>query len=334
MKKVLKVLGTILLSSIILAACGNGNEKEKTSSKGQLKVTTTVFPLQSFVKQIGGEHVEVNSIYPKGADLHDFEPSQKDIVEASKADLFIYTGDDLDPVAEKIADAIKKDDHKLSLEDHIDKGVLIKDEHEHEHEHGEAGKKEDDHDHDHADHDEHGHRHGTYDPHVWLDPQLDEKFVTAIRDELIKRDPDHKKEYQENADKLLKDLEGIDKDLKAATKDHQGESVFISHESLGYLAKRYGFEQKGVQSLSAEDPSQKQLTEIVKEINDIDAKYILYEENVANKVTDTIRKETKAEPLKFNNMEAVTDDQAKDATYQSLMRENVKNIEKALTHKH
>ncbi|PWZ94592.1 zinc ABC transporter substrate-binding protein, partial [Staphylococcus pseudintermedius] len=84
-----------------------------------------------------------------------------------------------------------------------------------------------------------------------------------------------------------------------------------------------------VQSLNAEDPSQKELTEIVKEINETGAKYILYEENVANKVTDTIRKETDAKPLKFNNMEAVSKDQAKDATYQSLMKENVKNIEKA-----
>lgn len=71
----------------------------------------------------------------------------------------------------------------------------------------------------------------------------------------------------------------------------------------------------------------------MKEINETGAKYILYEENVANKVTDTIRKETDAKPLKFNNMEAVSKDQAKDATYQSLMKENVKNIEKALNDK-
>ncbi|PWZ93178.1 zinc ABC transporter substrate-binding protein, partial [Staphylococcus pseudintermedius] len=199
---------------------------------------------------------------------------------------------------------------------------------EHE-EHGEEGHK---HSEAHDEH-EHHHHHGGYDPHVWLDPQLDKKFVSAIRDDLSKRDPKHKAEYDKNADKVLKDLDSIDKELKDVTKDHQGHAVFISHESLGYLADRYGFVQKGVQSLNAEDPSQKELTEIVKEINETGAKYILYEENVANKVTDTIRKETDAKPLKFNNMEAVSKDQAKDATYQSLMKENVKNIEKALNDK-
>ncbi|MEJ7542366.1 zinc ABC transporter substrate-binding lipoprotein AdcA [Staphylococcus intermedius] len=334
MKKGLKVLAAVLLSGTVLAACGqDGDDK---ASKDQLKVTTTVFPLQSFVKQIGGEHVTVDSIYPKGTDLHSFEPTQKDIIDASQSDLFIYTGDDLDPVAKKVASAIKKDDHKLSLENSLDKATLLTDQHEHgEHEehgdHDEHGEEAHEHGESHEEHEHH--HHGGYDPHVWLDPQMDKKFVTAIRDDLSKRDPEHKAEYEKNADKVLKDLDSIDKELKDVTKDHQGHAVFISHESLGYLADRYGFVQKGVQSLNAEDPSQKELTEIVKEINDTGAKYILYEENVANKVTDTIRKETDAQPLKFNNMEAVSKDQEKDATYQSLMKENVKNIEKALNDK-
>ena len=48
----------------------------------------------------------------------------------------------------------------------------------------------------------------------------------------------------------------------------------ISHESIGYLADRYGFVQKGVQNMNAEDPSQKALTKIVKEIKASGAKYI------------------------------------------------------------
>ncbi len=38
---------------------------------------------------------------------------------------------------------------------------------------------------------------------------------------------------------------------------------------------------KGIQNMNAEDPSQKELTKIVKEIRDSNAKYILYEDNVA-----------------------------------------------------
>ena len=57
---------TILLSIMlcVLVACG----KEDSSNKGQRmaikSMSTTVYPLQSFIKQIGGNHVNVSSIYP------------------------------------------------------------------------------------------------------------------------------------------------------------------------------------------------------------------------------------------------------------------------------
>lgn len=314
MKKSIKMVLAMALSSALLIGCGQQDEDKSKEEK--LQVSTTVFPLQSFAKQIGGAHVEVSSIYPKGSDLHSFEPSQKDIMNASKADVFIYTGDQLDPVAKKVASTIKEEDKKLSLENHIDKSELLTDTHAHEDEHG----------HDH-------HHHGGYDPHVWLDPKFDEAFVKSIRDEFVKKDPKHKKTYEKNAEQLLKEIEEIDQKLKDVTKGHKGNAVFISHESLGYLAHRYGFEQVGIQSLNAEDPSQKELQRIVKEINETQAKYILYEENLSNKVTDTVRKETKAEPLQFNNMESVSKEQSKDATYQSLMQQNIKHIEKALNDK-
>jgi zinc transport system substrate-binding protein len=46
------------------------------------------------------------------------------MMSAAKSDLFIYTGDDLDPVAKKVASTIKKDDKKLSLQDKIEATFL------------------------------------------------------------------------------------------------------------------------------------------------------------------------------------------------------------------
>ncbi|WP_394274376.1 metal ABC transporter substrate-binding protein, partial [Staphylococcus hyicus] len=132
MKKRILALLTIAVVSILLVACGQSDSGKKSSSNDKLQVKTTVFPVESFVKQIGGDHVDVESIYPKGTDLHSYEPSQKDILDASKSDLFIYTGDNLDPVAKKVAGAIKDDNKKLSLEKHLSKQDLLKDAHHHE----------------------------------------------------------------------------------------------------------------------------------------------------------------------------------------------------------
>ncbi|HHC6335858.1 TPA: ZinT/AdcA family metal-binding protein [Staphylococcus aureus] len=321
MKKKLGMLLLVPAVTLSLAACGNDDGKDKD---GKVTIKTTVYPLQSFAEQIGGKHVKVSSIYPAGTDLHSYEPTQKDILSASKSDLFMYTGDNLDPVAKKVASTIKDKDKKLSLEDKLDKAKLLTDQHEHGEEHEHEG-------HDHEK-EEHHHHHGGYDPHVWLDPKINQTFAKEIKDELVKKDPKHKDDYEKNYKKLNDDLKKIDNDMKQVTKDKQGNAVFISHESIGYLADRYGFVQKGIQNMNAEDPSQKELTKIVKEIRDSNAKYILYEDNVANKVTETIRKETDAKPLKFYNMESLNKEQQKkdNITYQSLMKSNIENIGKAL----
>ncbi|TGE19219.1 zinc ABC transporter substrate-binding lipoprotein AdcA [Staphylococcus petrasii] len=322
MKKVLSISILVTILVLSLVACGKSDRsKEGSSNKdGKINVSTTVYPLQSFIQQIGGNHVNVSSIYPAGTDLHDYEPTQKDILKANKSDLFVYTGDDLDPVAKKIASTIKEDKKKLSLQKGLDKSKLLTDQHEHG-----------DEDHEHEKGHEH-HHHGGYDPHVWLDPKMDEVFAKEIKNQLIKKDPQHKEEYEKNYKKLMGDLNNIDASMKEITKDKQGNAVFISHESLGYIANRYGFVQKGIQNMNAEDPSQKELTNLVKEIKNNNVKYILYEDNVANKVTETIRKETNAEPLKFYNMESLNKEQLKDKSisYQKLMHDNIKALDKAL----
>lgn len=42
-----------------------------------MKVYTTVYAFQSLTQQIGGKYVDAQSIYPAGADLHSYEPTQK-----------------------------------------------------------------------------------------------------------------------------------------------------------------------------------------------------------------------------------------------------------------
>ncbi|EJY95694.1 Mn+2/Zn+2 ABC transporter periplasmic protein [Staphylococcus arlettae CVD059] len=123
MKKITYMLIMIGALMIVLAACSSASSTDKKSEK--LTINTTVFPLKSFTEQIGGKHVEVKSIYPTGTDLHSYEPTQKDLMEATKADLFIYTGDDLDPVAKKVAKTIKDNDKKLSLTKRFEKGRAI-----------------------------------------------------------------------------------------------------------------------------------------------------------------------------------------------------------------
>ena len=129
------------------------------TSQQKIKIYTTVFAFQSFTQQIGGKYVDVKTIYPPGADLHSYKPTQKDMINIAKSDLFIYLSDRLDPVSSKITQSMENNNMKLPLADGLSQNDFIKsDNHDEEHEH-----------HSH-------HESSNQDPHVWLDPVLDKNL--------------------------------------------------------------------------------------------------------------------------------------------------------------
>ncbi|MEB7384890.1 zinc ABC transporter substrate-binding protein [Staphylococcus xylosus] len=322
-KSIILIMACVVV--VMLSACGNINkgENKDVSSKNKLKIYTTVFAFQSFTEQIGGKYVDVESIYPPGADMHTFEPTQKEMVNIAKGDLFIYSNQEMDPVAKKIAGSINNKDLKLALAANFTHDDLVVN-HEHEHEH--EG-------HEHA-HEEEGHEHeeGSEDPHVWLDPVLNKKMVKSIKDDLAKKDPQHKDYYENNYKQVVNDLDNINQRLTEVTEHPKRDTVVISHDSIGYLANRYGFKQEGVSGMNNEEPSQRDLMNIVNNIKQTKQPYVLYEQNISSKVTDVIQKESNSTPLSFHNMATLSKEESKEGniTYQSLMKRNIKLLDKAL----
>lgn len=313
MKKIFPLLFLLLLT---LAACSNN---QNSADDQTLTVYTTVFPLTSFVEQIAGDTVNVESIYPQGTDMHSYEPTQKDMISYSDGDLFLTTSNELDPVASSIAETIKNDTEIIETAADINAEAFLESHHKHGHE--EAHSDEEEHD------------HGSMDPHIWLSPSLASDMALSVKTALTELSPDNADMYNENYEALKADIEQLDEQLTQISSDPVNTDVFISHESIGYLAHQYGFNQVGINGLSNQEPSQQELTEIIDSINVEDIPYILYEPNVTSTVTDVIRSETNAEPLYFNNLESLANNDPEDATYQSMMEKNIESLDKALNNK-
>lgn len=316
--------GIVLVFAMILGACGTSTTESNETDSDSLTVYTTVFPLKSFAEQIGGDAVTVETIYPNGADIHTYEPTQKDMLEYAAGDLFIYTTDALDPVSEKIRGAVEEHTVFFSAADGISEEAYA-----HDHEHGGEEEHDGEHEGEEGQDGEHGHEHGT-DPHIWLDPQLSVEMAEAIRDQLVEMDPDNESTYTENFEALEEELMTIHTELETITEDPVRDTVYISHESIGYLADRYHFEQVGISGLNNQEPSQQELTHIIEDIKAQEIPYILYEQNITSKVTDTIREETDTEPLEFHNLSVLNDEDDPEATYQSIMHDNIEVLDRAL----
>jgi zinc transport system substrate-binding protein len=358
MKKISLLLSLWMAVFLFVAGCqqrGQGIQDTKEETK-KLTVYTTIFPLEDFTKKIGGEFVDVQSIYPPGVDAHSFEPTTKTITEIAAADLFIYSGAGVEGFVEKMQDVLK--DEKVTLVKAAEGIDLLKaaDEHEHqeehaheeedhhsedEHAHEDEHHSEDEHAHEdehqhadgeHAHEEEHNHSHGDYDPHVWLDPVLAISLAENIKNALSEKMPEHKDTFEQNFESLKADLEKLDAEFKEAVAKGKTKYLLVTHAAYGYWEQRYGLEQIAISGLSpTQEPSQKELTEVIEESKEHHLKYVIFEQNVSSKVAEVIQKEIGAETLKLHNLEAVTkEDIQNHEDYFSLMKKNLETIKTAI----
>ncbi|BAK15523.1 zinc ABC transporter substrate-binding protein [Solibacillus sp. FSL W7-1472] len=327
MKKWFSIISMFTLV-LLLAACNADDTKKDTNESQQkedaLSVYTTVYPLQYFTEQIGGEFVDVSSIYPAGANEHSFEPTQKDMMALADADLFFYIGLGLEGFVENAQKTLANEDVKLVAtaanvtEDqlHISTG----------HTHAE-----------HEEHDDHGHEeehaHEEHDAHVWLSPIISQQLALTIKDELVKALPEHEATFNSNYEQLVTDLAALHSDFEEIAAATTKKTFFVSHAAFGYIAGHYGFNQVPVAGLNSQsEPSQKELTAIVDLANKENIQYIFFEQNVSSKLTEIIQKEVNAETLTLHNLSVLTkEDIQNNEDYFTLMRKNMDVLKQALS---
>lgn len=324
MRKIIALLSLVLL----LAACGTPAGLEHIENtqvdESKVQVFTTAYPLTYFTEQIGAEHVEVRSIYPAGANEHSFEPTQQDMIQLAKADLMFYIGLGLEGFIDKARNTLKDEDITfIATADAITDDELIAAtepvEDGHTEENAEEASEEG--------HDDHAH--GETDPHVWISPVLSQKLAESIKESLIEQDPDHAEDFESNYAALIDKLEKLDESFAALADRVDKKTFFVSHAAFGYIAEPYGFEQIAIAGLNSQDePSQKELTEIVDLAKQENIQYIVFEQNVSSNLTKVIQIEVNAEAVEMHNLGVLTQENIdNEETYFTLMEQNLQTLE-------
>jgi zinc transport system substrate-binding protein len=308
--KIRALLSLFLVTAVFLSACGNSKgESSKEETKDALDIYTTVYPLQYFTEAIGGEYVNVETVYPPGTDEHSFEPSQKDIVKMAESDLFFYIGYNLEGFVTKAEPILSKEGVST-----IAVGETV---HLEEEEHA---------------HEEDGHDHGGVNPHLWLDPVYSIDMAKTIKDELTKKMPEQEEYFNSHFNELSEKLEALDEKFATTIESGRTNKIIVSHSAYGYWEERYGLEQIGITGLtSSNEPSQKELGKIVTMAEKEDLNYVIFEQNISSKLTEIIQKEMGAKSLELHNLSVLTDkDIEAGEDYFSLMEKNVKTLQTAL----
>ncbi len=311
MKKIVSVFVTFFVAIfVILFFAINSNTKTIQTDNEKVKVIATLFPQYDFVKQIGKDKVEVTLLLPPGTETHTYDPSPKDIIKINESDLFVYTGDNMEPWAASISGSISS---RVNILDASKNAEYIKEEHNNE---------------------KHEHHEHEYDPHIWLDISNAKQMVDNILNELVKIDPQNANYYNQNAEVYKRNLDKLDDRFLDVIENSKRNIVCFGDKfAYMYFLKRYNLDYiSAYDSCSANsEPSVSKILEIEKSIEKENIPVIFYESLSEGTVAKSIAKDTGIKALVFSSVHTVSDDDIqKGATYISVMEQNLESLKIAL----
>ena len=265
-----------------------------TPLKAEISVVTSIKPLHSLTSYIMEGVGEPELIIDGVASPHNFQIKPSHAKMLQNADLVIWIGEDLESFLPTALKSIPKDAVVFELLDQSGLKKLkfreknIFEGHD-DHGHDEHAKKEDDHD-DHG-HDDHGHGHGSFDPHIWLDPANAKVIVKKITNQLSKIDKDNASTYKANSKKVIKDLDGLIKEVK--NEINKDASFVVFHDAYQYFEKRFGLSVIGALTVNPDVmPGAEQLSEIREVIEHEKAKCIFSEPQFNPNIINSIASDT------------------------------------------
>ncbi|MGB1676267.1 MAG: metal ABC transporter substrate-binding protein [Miltoncostaeaceae bacterium] len=283
-------------ASAVLAACGSDAPSATgtggTAADRPVIVATTPM-LGALVRDAVGDAAEVEVVMPNGSDPHEWRPSARDVARLQSADLVVENGLNLEEgLQEAIARAREDGVAVFTAADHVDvREVEDGDGHAKEdEEHGHAGDGDD-----HAKEDEeHGHAGG--DPHFWTDP-LQAAAVAAALPAAVRSATGA--DISGPAGESAAALRGIDADIDSRMSAiPEADRVLVTgHESLGYLAGRYGLDVVGTvtPSLSSQGQvSAAHLADLERAMEKAGVRVLFTESGVSDALAQAIRDETGA----------------------------------------
>ena len=319
-RKLQIIVSMVGIISLLLVGCSKAETTDSKAAEGdntpKIKIVTTLFPQYDFVNQVGKDAVEVNMLLKPGVESHTYEPTPSDIIDINKADIFLYTGDEMEPWVSKILDSL---DNDVMIVD-LSKNITLDEVEDHDHEHEDV-ESDDDHVH-------------SYDPHIWTNPLNAKVMVEDIKTALSEVDKTNAMAFETNANEYLASLDQLDQDIRDMVKEAKRDEVVFG----GRFAFHYFFEEYGLDYVSAYDscsaetePSAKVIATIIDKVKEDEIPVIFYEELANPKVAESIASATGAKTLLLHSCHNVsTDDYKNGATYLSLMYQNLENLKEAL----
>lgn len=272
---------TISILAVLMLSC---SQRENGTENSKLKVVVSILPYADFVKQLGGDLVEVSVMVPPGVSPVNYEPTPQQLKNFANSDIYFEVGGAF--VFEKNwLNKIKSNYTDISFINTGKKIELIDE-----------------------------------NPHVWLGPAEASHIISIIADTLIKRIPTSEKIITQNKKDYLVKIEEIVTKYFDKFENSLNTTFLTYHPAWGYFANRFGLKEISIEDHGKEPHAHdlSNLIELAKE-NNINTIFVepQFHEGSAEIIAGEIgAKLVELNPLPKNYIENLNDVAAK--VYRSL----------------
>lgn len=252
--------GLLLAMALSFAAAPAWAEKK-------FKVITTFTIIQDMAQNVAGDAAVVESITKAGAEIHDYQPTPRDIVKTQSADLILWNGLNLERWFARFFDNIHDVPSAVVTE-----GIAPLPIRE-------------------------GPYNGNPNPHAWMSPANALIYVENIRKALVKYDPGNAETYNRNAKAYAREIAAMDAPLRRRLSNiPEVQRILVTSEgAFSYLARDYAMREAYLWPINAEEQGTPQQVKYVIDLVRAQRVPVVFSEStISDKPARQVAKETGA----------------------------------------
>ena len=291
-------LNALLLAAGLVLAPAFAFAQEKP------KVVTTFTVIADIARNVAGDAAQVESITKPGAEIHNYQPTPRDILKAQDAKLVLWNGLNLELWFQKFL-ANLGDVPNVTVSDGVEPMGIAEGPYE-----------------------------GKPNPHAWMSPDNALIYVENIRKALVSIDPDNTATYDANAKAYSEKIEALAAEMKAEI-DRLPEDrrwLVTSEGAFSYLARDFGLKELFLWPINADQQgTPKQVKAVIDAVREHNIHVVFSESTVSADPAKQVAAETGAAYGGILYVDSLSEADGPVPTYLDLLRVTSETIVKGLT---
>jgi len=267
----------------------------------QLKVVASFSILADFVRNVGGDRINLTTLVGADSDVHVYTPAPSDAKRIADAKLVVVNGLGLEGWLPRLVQSSGSKAQVVTVSAGIAPLKL-----------GSAA-----------------------DPHGWQSVPNAKIYVTDIANALAAADPDDAEFFRAQAKAYLEKLETLDREVREAVAKipQERRKVISTHDAFGYFAAEYGVQFIAPLGVSTEtEPSARDIATIIGQIKAQKIPAVFLENISDDRLIRRIAAETGSKVGGTLISDGLTGEKGPAPTYIDMVRHNIKALTAALDH--